>query len=64
MSSYIVKTERGYFLLVAGAVDSLEAMNTARTHAPHFGIPIEVRLTSADAWEPEPAIALYLSVAR
>jgi hypothetical protein len=64
MNSYIVKTESGYFLLVAGATDSREAMKTARTHAAQFGIPIEARQTCADAWEPEPDIALYLTVAR
>ena len=62
MNSYIVETESGNFLIVAGARDGCEAMNTARTRAPEFGIPVKARLTSPDLWDPEPPIALYLVV--
>jgi hypothetical protein len=63
MNSYIVETKSGYFLLVAGATNSQEAMKAAVSRAPQFGIPVGARLTSPDPWEPEPPIALYLMVA-
>ena len=60
MDSYIVETKSGYFVLVADASDSDNAMKTARTRAPQFGVPVAARLAPADPWDPEPPIALYL----
>jgi len=64
MSSYLIKTRSGNFLLVAGAESAHEAMNTARSYAHQFGIPLEARPTSANPLEPEPPIALYLTAGR
>jgi hypothetical protein len=64
MSSYIVETIRGYFLVVAGATDSQQAMKLASAYAPQFGIPMKARPTSTDIFEDEPPIALYLTAPR
>jgi hypothetical protein len=63
MDDFIVEMKKDStvrYLLVAGADSRTEAVEIAKRYSISFGVPLTVRRVSANHFEPEPPISLYI----